>query len=53
MFIQTTSQLPSVQNDVLTGQYAGLHFLHVVEYILSIFFVFFHQKQQLCLYSSS
>ena len=24
MFIQTTSQLPSVQNDVLTGQYAGL-----------------------------
>lgn len=25
MFIQTTSQLPSVQNDVLTGQYAGLH----------------------------
>lgn len=41
MFIQTTSQLPSVQNDVLTGQYAGLHFLHVVEYILSIFFVFF------------
>jgi len=37
MFIQTTSQLPSVQNDVLTGQYAGLH---VIEYILSIFFVF-------------
>lgn len=44
MFIQTTSQLPSVQNDVLTGQYAGLHLyvvLHVVEYILSIQVFFF------------
>lgn len=46
MFIQTTSQLPSVQNDVLTGQYAGLHlYFSCNEYILFIFFVFIQTQQ--------
>lgn len=50
MFIQTTSQLPSVQNDVLTGQYAGLrmyscncntvHFRYVRYFFRTMFFYF-------------
>ena len=50
MFIQTTSQLPSVQNDVLTGQYAGLrlyscncntvHFRYV-HFFRTMFFSYF------------
>lgn len=50
MFIQTTSQLPSVQNDVLTGQYAGLrlyscncntvHFRYVRYFFRTMFFLF-------------
>lgn len=35
MFIQTASQLPSVQNDVLTGQYAGLY--NCVEYNIYLY----------------
>lgn len=34
MFIQTTSQLPSVQNDVLTGQYAGLFCIFLDSFFL-------------------
>lgn len=57
MFIQTTSQLPNVQNDVLTGQYAGL--LCIIAWSIPRFFIYLYifashfspRKQQLYVFS--